>query len=624
MNNAAATTVAPPRSKEALQLRSARVAVGALVASPALAIVEAPWSSRRTLLAASCCLLPAAALAAILAELLASLARRVPTALFRGEGRLGRVAWPSAAGITVLLAGIYLSNVLLVAEPLAGPTLLGYAVTLVASALVTRGFRTLLLRSWPPVARLLRTPHLVFGAAALASGTLLAIVDATSYPLFYRRAHLAVAAAALVCFAVTARTLASRTPRRAVVGGVLTTWTALVAMQGTMSLGEVAATVVRYPTIHRRAWLAFGNWTSGAEGRSPPCAPATFIEERGRQSEPESARPATSPTVTLLVTIDAFRCGFGRADRPELRTACPFLTGLLASTNFRLDAHASAPSTAVSTKSMQHLRGVPVATTLAAAGIHTAVIVTHPRILDSVDVRRSFHDVDESLVPIARSGVRTTSAETTAQIMARLRAMTTDGKRHYLWAHYFDAHAPYVKSPDSPWRISDLEAYVAEVERIDASLRELVESIRSEVHVPVALLLTADHGEEFGEHRGFAHGGDLYEEATRIPFIVWSNDAALAASLPSELPSGSAEIGAYIVSTALGLTFRSSEVARFAAASDDDDQYGVVARGWKLIDHRSLGYSELYDLRSDPLERRDLARARPEKVRELACLLTQP
>ena len=35
------------------------------------------------------------------------------------------------------------------------------------------------------------------------------------------------------------------------------------------------------------------------------------------------------------------------------------------------------------------------------------------------------------------------------------------------------------------------------------------------------VILTADHGEEFFEHRGFGHGFTLFNEIVRIPLIFW-------------------------------------------------------------------------------------------------------
>src|SRR5262249_18544451 len=52
-----------------------------------------------------------------------------------------------------------------------------------------------------------------------------------------------------------------------------------------------------------------------------------------------------------------------------------------------------------------------------------------------------------------------------------------------------------------------LETLFAELER-----RNLLDDM--------LVVITSDHGEELGDHRGFGHGGTLYDELIRVPLIV--------------------------------------------------------------------------------------------------------
>ena len=38
------------------------------------------------------------------------------------------------------------------------------------------------------------------------------------------------------------------------------------------------------------------------------------------------------------------------------------------------------------------------------------------------------------------------------------------------------------------------------------------------------ILVTADHGEEFGDHGGLLHRDTLFEELVRVPFILWGSN----------------------------------------------------------------------------------------------------
>ncbi len=49
----------------------------------------------------------------------------------------------------------------------------------------------------------------------------------------------------------------------------------------------------------------------------------------------------------------------------------------------------------------------------------------------------------------------------------------------------------------------------------------------------------------------------------------------------------------------------------------------VMAGGWKLQVAQEPNKVWLFDLANDPTERRDLAKARPDKVRELTAILAQ-
>jgi choline-sulfatase len=63
--------------------------------------------------------------------------------------------------------------------------------------------------------------------------------------------------------------------------------------------------------------------------------------------------------------------------------------------------------------------------------------------------------------------------------------------------------------------------YDAEIAQNDAAFGELLDELeRRNLAATSAILLTADHGEEFFDHGGWKHGFTLYEEVLRIPFIL--------------------------------------------------------------------------------------------------------
>ena len=117
----------------------------------------------------------------------------------------------------------------------------------------------------------------------------------------------------------------------------------------------------------------------------------------------------------------------------------------------------------------------------------------------------------------------------------------------FLYLHAMEPHAPYepgaaVAAPRGssqalanakvmrPGRWNELTrdevgylaaSYDAEVAALDARLRRVFARLRSRGLLDGAIVVvTADHGEEFGEHGGFQHGRTLYQESVRVPLIM--------------------------------------------------------------------------------------------------------
>ena len=123
----------------------------------------------------------------------------------------------------------------------------------------------------------------------------------------------------------------------------------------------------------------------------------------------------------------------------------------------------------------------------------------------------------------------------------------------FLWVHYMDVHEPYVPSQnyidlvDSSIRLSDEELfrlfkevllkrdvsdqrsvellkrlYCAHVREVDDAVKEFFGILeRWNVVKESRVILTADHGDEFGEHGGLSHDGKMYSELVHVPLIIY-------------------------------------------------------------------------------------------------------
>jgi len=152
------------------------------------------------------------------------------------------------------------------------------------------------------------------------------------------------------------------------------------------------------------------------------------------------------------------------------------------------------------------------------------------------------------------------------------------------------------------------------------------------------VVVTADHGEEFYEHRGWGHGHSLFQELVRVPLICW-RPGVLPAGRRIDVPVQSVDLMPTLIGAAGADPEKIPEIegvnlwpalrggrplpsrswvfcevfhgSHFARALIDGDFKVIHARHDQ--DERTL----LYDLAQDPAERNDLARAMPDRTQEM-------
>jgi arylsulfatase A-like enzyme len=205
----------------------------------------------------------------------------------------------------------------------------------------------------------------------------------------------------------------------------------------------------------------------------------------------------------------------------------------------------------------------------------------------------------------------------------------------FLWVHLFEPHEPYVKHPEHVFGAGDdtVDAYDSEVAAADAEVGNVVEVV--EKRRPGAVfVVSADHGEELGDHGGRYHGTTVYEEQVRVPLVVVAPGvapgvvsvpvqtidllpttlAALDVPLPARVRGR--DLGALLTSTKAG----GPEVTDQGLAYAETDDYTLVARGdERLVCLRKIASCTLFDIRTDPLEMRPIV-DRPARVKELRKL----
>jgi arylsulfatase A-like enzyme len=221
----------------------------------------------------------------------------------------------------------------------------------------------------------------------------------------------------------------------------------------------------------------------------------------------------------------------------------------------------------------------------------------------------------------------------------------------FLWVHLFDPHLPYsapVEAPrttkvalstltrrllvggrselDPSWVVA---GYDAEVAAVDASLARFFEGLGPDRMRSRVVLVTADHGEELGDHGGWEHGHALWQAVSAVPLVLVGRDWR------AEQPAAHVDVAATLLAAAgvaradlpgrdLGQPGASPRTTT-ANLMHGTDPWGAVAvrRGrWKAI--RTQTGDHLYDVVADPGEANDLAATNEARVRELLAGVVLP
>jgi len=93
----------------------------------------------------------------------------------------------------------------------------------------------------------------------------------------------------------------------------------------------------------------------------------------------------------------------------------------------------------------------------------------------------------------------------------------------FAWVHVMDLHSEVLNpfSADSYSRSRKLRAYARNLGRVDSLVGTLLGALQREgVGSRTLVVVSADHGEEFGEHGHFHHNLSLYEPAIRVPLWI--------------------------------------------------------------------------------------------------------
>jgi arylsulfatase A-like enzyme len=277
--------------------------------------------------------------------------------------------------------------------------------------------------------------------------------------------------------------------------------------------------------------------------------------------------------------------------------------------------------------------------------------------------------------------VRPRAEQVNQQALAWLRD-NESGAPVFLYLQYMETHQPYApteaglarasrgghppdvkranvsklaanRRPLEPDELRNLEdVYDAEVASVDAGVRDLFAALDKQGFLKDAIVVvTADHGEEFGAHGVFGHGVSLYEPEIHVPLLVLvphsdkrvdvDEDVSLIDLAPTLLDWIDAPVPASFEGRSIvpilnpspslwrrlvGGPSRSSHPAFSELICEGGDwkrvtphRYAVVEEGRKLIADGN-GNADYFDVAEDPQETQGKALRPPERLALLQAL----
>lgn len=487
----------------------------------------------------------------------------------------------------------------------AGTTL---AVALAAPILIVL---SALREAWPPQ----RKHHALTLTLGLAFATAAAVANQALYPRLYPSLHLVLVGFALLGCVVAADAVISSLGEGSVVraGGV-----AGIAILSIFSLGATPAAraLTRSPettrALHEKSELLrpVVRLAARHQDKKPPPVEITLDP---LASAPPVAPPLAARSNVLLITVDALRAdhvgayGYARATTPNIDALAR--EGVVFTR-----AYTSAPQTSYALSSMMtgmHFRALQAAPpTWAEQFAHDgyATAAFYPETIFFTD-RPRFEDMERRRLGFDVAAVEyETAFDRVARVQSYVRDLPED-RPFFAWAHLFEPHEPYDAHDEHPFGSAELDRYDSEIAYVDRAIGALVAGVRA-LRPQTIVVVTADHGEAFGEHASRYHGTTLYEEQIRVPLVIHANGVFSPARVERPVqtidlfptlshvvavPVARALRGRDLFSVDAGVAFASlPELSMLASGTD------------RFICETAIDTCALYDLAADPAQEKPL------------------
>jgi membrane-anchored protein YejM (alkaline phosphatase superfamily) len=209
--------------------------------------------------------------------------------------------------------------------------------------------------------------------------------------------------------------------------------------------------------------------------------------------------------------------------------------------------------------------------------------------------------------------------------------------RFFAWFHFLDPHDQYLRHAGVElYGKKARNLYDGEVTFTDAHIGKLLDFVAAQPWgAKTAIIVTADHGEVFGEHGQYRHAFELWQPLVRVPLLF-----VLPGAKPKHIDVNRSHIDiAPTILELMGLPCDGMEgrslvgeiygretpeprdvVIDLPRTSDSDRRRAIVHDHYKLIAYGDDARYEVYDIEADPDESVSLQKKDRERFDEMVAL----
>ena len=280
------------------------------------------------------------------------------------------------------------------------------------------------------------------------------------------------------------------------------------------------------------------------------------------------------------------------------------------------------------------------------AGVVTAAVTSHHYFKKKRGITQGIKDWDNrGAKDIKGSNADIASPRIVPRAVARFKALAAARKRFALFVHLFEPHGTYVRHRQFPITRRGTaglrQKYDFEIKFADLWVGKLMAGLKKAgLYDNTAIVVFSDHGESLGEHRLYFHGQALYNEVINVPLIVRVPGApgqvvkervALLDIAPTMLDLvGIPAPEAFQGRSLLPVVHREAAPARrrigallMRYPSWPKGWRAMISGDYKVLHRVTENRLEIYNLTTDPGEKKNLARTDPALAKKLRLELAR-